>query len=119
MLICVVCVCVCFLCVLFFFFAQARLLETQISNSAYHGASMDKHHIALELEVRQVDRLHFPRAFFISRLVLTVSVVGIVKASTTSATPTRHANGYAMYLRQGPLYPHEVLALVLSFMLRC
>lgn len=33
--------------------AQARLLETQISNSAYHGASMDKHHIALELEVRE------------------------------------------------------------------
>lgn len=32
--------------------AQARLLETQISNSAYHGASMDKHHIAIELEVR-------------------------------------------------------------------
>lgn len=36
-------------------FSQARLLETQISNSAYHGASMDKHHIALELEVSECD----------------------------------------------------------------
>ncbi|CAM9651774.1 unnamed protein product [Phaeothamnion confervicola] len=29
---------------------KARLLETQISNSAFHGASMDKNHIAVELE---------------------------------------------------------------------
>jgi 3-hydroxy-3-methylglutaryl-CoA-synthase len=30
--------------------SKARLLETQISNSAYHGASMDREHIAVELE---------------------------------------------------------------------
>lgn len=35
-------------------FVQARLLETQISNSAYHGASMDKSHITLELEVGEI-----------------------------------------------------------------
>lgn len=49
---------------------QARLLETQISNSAYHGASMDKHHIAIELEVTRVlnfSLLH-PFFFFFLRL---------------------------------------------------
>jgi 3-hydroxy-3-methylglutaryl-CoA-synthase len=30
--------------------AKARLLETLMSNSAYHGASMDRHHIAREME---------------------------------------------------------------------
>lgn len=29
---------------------QIRLIDTQYSNSAYHGAALDQHHIASELE---------------------------------------------------------------------
>eukprot|EP00903_Cladosiphon_okamuranus_P006261 g6144.t1 len=64
---------------------KARLLETQISNSAYHGASMDKHHIALELE-RFLGAIL--RNWGISRDAIAEDGVYFSHETCTHATPT-------------------------------
>ncbi|CAB1098828.1 unnamed protein product [Ectocarpus sp. CCAP 1310/34] len=64
---------------------KARLLETQISNSAYHGASMDKHHIAIELERFLVA---MERNWGISRDAIAESGVYFSHETCTHATPT-------------------------------
>ncbi|CAM9952539.1 unnamed protein product [Scytosiphon promiscuus] len=64
---------------------KARLLETQISNSAYHGASMDKHHIAIELE-RFLGAIQ--RNWGISRDAIAEHGVYFSHETCTHATPT-------------------------------
>ncbi|CAM9432976.1 unnamed protein product, partial [Hapterophycus canaliculatus] len=64
---------------------KARLLETQISNSAYHGASMDKNHIAEDLERFLVA---IERNWGISRKALAEDGVYFSHETCTHATPT-------------------------------
>ncbi|CAM9797074.1 unnamed protein product [Ascophyllum nodosum] len=66
-------------------FMKARLLETQISNSAYHGASMDKHHIAIELE-RFLGAIY--RNWGITREQIATDGVYFSHETCTHATPT-------------------------------
>ncbi|CAM9808451.1 unnamed protein product, partial [Chrysoparadoxa australica] len=65
--------------------AKARLLETQISNSAYHGAGMNKEHIADEMErfLRVVEAKHG-----ITRAALAADGIYFSHETGTHASPS-------------------------------